>query len=471
MKLKVLFLLILFFIITPLSSAHAADTNYFSAGSSPSVTANCFNITSENASEIDHYNFFSTINSTCDLSGTTSEDPAYIRFNEANFPLNLRDQYPITSVHVSYLLKNTSGTSPTFTPKIILGDDSSCEVTGDPFTVTHNYNVYNQTLDVSSCNLTGALTNVKRHELAVSSGTAGDVVQVAFMAQSVFYTAPVIQMEVAPVGGTRTRGEPFNVDIVITNDGETPINAARANVSVSPNLDINAIHTPTSNSCNFQFTKQPTTSSPSFAGAVYGGSVTACTIFTMTLTPNNLVGPGLGTGTISFINPSIRAYDDNLEILSSHHGVGYDLIGPTTPTPTTAFNFTVTNPLLTYKTNFNLTGTKQTSITSIFVNGSDDDSEYPTATTWQIPVTLSLGDNPFTLYGSDGTNMTASQAINVNRHILGDINGDGEIDLIDASLFAIDWDKTEGLTYVLSDMNDDGNVDLTDLSILAKLEE
>ena len=59
----------------------------------------------------------------------------------------------------------------------------------------------------------------------------------------------------------------------------------------------------------------------------------------------------------------------------------------------------------------------------------------------------------------------------MNRHTLGDINGDGIIDLTDASLFAVDWDKTSGLTYNLSDMNSDGNVDLTDLSILAKLEE
>jgi Dockerin type I domain len=94
----------------------------------------------------------------------------------------------------------------------------------------------------------------------------------------------------------------------------------------------------------------------------------------------------------------------------------------------------------------------------------------PTSTTWENAVTLSLGDNNFTLYGTDDeSNQTATQTITVGRHTLGDINGDGEVDLIDASLFAVDWDKTSGLTYILSDMNDDGEVNLVDLSILAKL--
>jgi hypothetical protein len=242
-------------------------------------------------------------------------------------------------------------------------------------------------------------------------------------------------------------------------------------VTLTQNLTLNAIHTPTSNSCDFQFTKQPTTSDPSFAGAVYGGSVTACTLFTMTVTPNNSMYIGGTTGTIGFQNASVKAYDDNLEIISGVQRGEYFVDIPTTPTPTTSFTLTVTNPLLTYKENFDLTGTKTSSITNVFVNGSDNDTEYPTATTWEVPVTLNLGDNNFIIYGTDGTNNTATQTIHVNRHTLGDINGDGEIDLIDASLFAVDWDKTEDLTYILSDMNDDGNVDLTDLSILAKLQE
>ena len=58
-------------------------------------------------------------------------------------------------------------------------------------------------------------------------------------------------------------------------------------------------------------------------------------------------------------------------------------------------------------------------------------------------------------------------------HKLGDINGDGTVDLTDASLFAVDYGKTDPstFTYPLSDMNNDGKVDLTDLSILANLEQ
>jgi hypothetical protein len=125
----------------------------------------------------------------------------------------------------------------------------------------------------------------------------------------------------------------------------------------------------------------------------------------------------------------------------------------------------------TYHSSFTLTGTKDSAITSVFVNGSATSSAYPTSTTWTASIGLSLGSNILTIYGSDGTNQTATQQTTVNLHTLGDINGDGVVDLTDASLFAVDWGKASNLTYNLSDMNDDGSVDLTDLSILAKLEQ
>ena len=178
-----------------------------------------------------------------------------------------------------------------------------------------------------------------------------------------------------------------------------------------------------------------------------------------------------GTGTITFTNGSVKAYSDNSEIMTGVGNASFTLGDGATPTPTPLLEFQITNAVQTYKTEFDLTGTKLSSITKIFVNGDDTDSTYPTSTTWEVPVTLILGQNNFTLYGRDNEeNQTATQTVTVERHTLGDINGDGNVDLIDASLFAVDWDKTEDLTYILSDMNDDGNVDLTDLSILAKLQ-
>lgn len=273
-----------------------------------------------------------------------------------------------------------------------------------------------------------------------------------------------VKLETSPAAGTKTVGSPFSVNVAVNSTNA--FNAARATVSTSSNLTINSISAPTSNSCNMQYTQTPTTSNPSFAGAIYGSSSTNCNIYTMVVTPNDT-----GTGTITFSNGSVKAYSDNSEIMTGVTNASFTLSDGPTPTPTPLLEFEVTSPYETYKENFTITGTKLSSITAMFLNGDDEDSVYPTSTSWEIPVTLSLGNNNFTLYGSDGTNQTATQNLIIDRHTLGDINGDGEIDLIDASLFAVDWDKTEDLTYILSDMNDDEVVDLTDLSILAKLQE
>lgn len=275
-----------------------------------------------------------------------------------------------------------------------------------------------------------------------------------------------VQIYTNPSSYSATVGTPFNVEVKVGSGGNA-FNAARASVVVSSNLSITGIHNATSNSCNLQYTETPTTSNPSFAGAIFGGSSTGCAAYTMTLTPTST-----GTGTITFTNGSVKAYSDNSEIMTGVTNASFTLSDGPTPTPTPSLDFTITNVLLTYHSSFNLTGTKLAALTHMFVNGSDADSTYPTSTTWENTQSLSLGDNNFTLYGTDDSNnQTATQTIDVNRHKLGDINGDGNVDLIDASLFAVDWDKTSNLTYNLSDMNDDGNVDLTDLSILAKLIE
>lgn len=140
---------------------------------------------------------------------------------------------------------------------------------------------------------------------------------------------------------------------------------------------------------------------------------------------------------------------------------------------TSPSGLTVTNTSFdTYGSSFTLLGTKDASLTSIFVNNSSANASYPTSTTWQSVESLVLGNNAFVIYGKDANNVqTASINVTINRHTLGDINGDGLVDLTDVSLFAVDWDKTDNLTYNLSDMNGDSNVNLTDLSILAKLEQ
>jgi len=291
-----------------------------------------------------------------------------------------------------------------------------------------------------------------------------------------FVTPSSIKIEASPSSNNVSVGTPFNVDINVNSASDSAFNAAQATVAVSSNLSITGIHNPTSNACNLQYTKHPTPSNPSFAGAIFGGSSTGCTLYTMTLTPT-----ATGTGTITFTNGSIKAYSDNSEILTGVQNGSFTIGDGPTPTPTSGVpQLTITSPLETYylDNSYTLVGGKDTSITHVFVNGSETGVTLPTSTTWQVSETLAaLGtgntpsDNYFTIYGSDGTSNTASQTVDVSRHALGDINGDGVVDLTDASLFAVDWGKTSNLTYVLSDMNGDGSADLTDLSILAKLED
>lgn len=279
--------------------------------------------------------------------------------------------------------------------------------------------------------------------------------------------APSVKVISSPSSGSKVIGSPFNITVQVTDDNEDPFNAARSTVTVSSNLSITGINAPTSNACNLNYTQTPTTTNPSFAGALFGTSSTGCNVYTMTLTPM-----ATGTGTITFTNSSVKSYVDNSEIFTGVENASFTLTDGPTPTPTPLLEFAITNPLYTYDSSFDLFGTKLSTITKIFVNGSDSNSTYPTSTTWENAVILSLGANNFTLYGSDASNnQTATQTTTVYRHTLGDINGDGNIDLVDASLFAVDWDKTSNLTYILSDMNDDGVVNLTDLSILAKLIE
>jgi len=278
-------------------------------------------------------------------------------------------------------------------------------------------------------------------------------------------TPTSIKIVASPTSGTKTIGTPFSMNVAINSEGEA-FNAARSTVSVSSNLTVNSISAPSSNACNLQYTQAPTTSNPSFAGAIFGGSSTACNVYTMVVTPN-----ASGTGTITFTNGSIKSYANNSEILTGVTNASFTLGDAPTPTPTTVLDFTIANVLPTYHTSYTLTGTKLASLTKIFVNSSDANSTYPTSTTWQNIASLTLGNNNFAVYGSDdNNNQTATQTVSVSRHTLGDIDGDGVINLVDASLFAVDWDKTSNLTYNLSDMNDDDVVNLTDLSILAKLE-
>ncbi len=277
---------------------------------------------------------------------------------------------------------------------------------------------------------------------------------------------PSATLSVSPSSRSVTVGVPFTVDVIARSHKRT-FNAFQADAAVSSNLTVSGIYTPTSNPCNLQYTKSPSTSDPSFVGALFHGETNDCKVYRIALTPT-----ATGSGTLSFTNATSSAYVNGAGIATTvENGTFTISAAPTTPTLSGSL-ISVTSPLLTYLENFTLKGTKDSLITHVTVNATESGSVYPTSTTWEHPVTLSVGDNSFDVVGTnDAAEATPTLTFAVNRHTLGDINGDGNIDIVDASLFAVDWGKTSGLTYALSDMNNDGVVNLTDLSILAKLEE
>jgi hypothetical protein len=303
----------------------------------------------------------------------------------------------------------------------------------------------------------------------------------------------------SPASGSITTGVPLTVNVVVNGGGQA-FNAAQATVTVSPNLAITSLASPATNACNFTYTQTPTTANPSFAGAMLATSSQSCTVYTLTLTPLSA-----GTGTITFTNASVKAYSTNGEILQSVQNASYTLVAPTPtptptplpptatpvpptptptptltatpvpPTPTPTATATLTPPTIasvqspTYQASMLLSGTKTTAITSVAVNGSTTGMTYPTGTTWQSPLSLNLGTNTVSVYGTDSIgNRSSTTTVTIVRHKLGDIDGNTFIDLTDISLFATDWQKTSGFNDALSDMNTDAIVDLTDFSIIAK---
>lgn len=320
-------------------------------------------------------------------------------------------------------------------------------------------------------------------------------------------TSKTATISVAPSTGSFALGQQFLVNLVVDGGGQA-FNAAQAAVAVSSNLTVvNLTVTPASSGgCNFTFVNNkntPTATSPSFAGAILNGSSTSCIVYSMTLQAN-----ASGTGTITLTKGSVKAYVNSAEIFLSATSGSYTLgaaptatptpILPTatptpapptatpTPIPPTATPTPTNTPLQpptidpqptdTYLSSLTLTGAKMTSAVAVFVNGSSAQVIYPTATTWQIPVVLTAAvanaaatPTTFTVYAVDSLgNQSASTSISITNHRLGDMNGDGVIDLTDLSMFATDFENTGTLNYALSDMNGDGIIDLTDFSILAK---
>lgn len=258
-----------------------------------------------------------------------------------------------------------------------------------------------------------------------------------------------------PSSGTYAIGATFNVTLVINGGGQS-FNAASATVSVT-DLTINSV---TDGNCGFTYVQTATTSNPSFAGGIFGSSSNNCTVYTLSVTTS-----AAGTASVNISAGSVKASDGNgTEIFSSSTSSSYTV---TLPTPV----MTTTPPTTTYNSTIALTGTKDTHVTTVYINASSTGITYPDSTHWSLAsFALAVGSDTIAIYGKDASNNTSatSGTVTIARHKLGDINGDTNISLPDFSIFALDWLHSGGaILNSLSDMNGDGSVNLQDLSVFA----
>lgn len=112
---------------------------------------------------------------------------------------------------------------------------------------------------------------------------------------------------------------------------------------------------------------------------------------------------------------------------------------------------------------FTIDGTKPAA-TTIYINGSNENVNYPTDLSWAKLVMLGMGANLFLIYAQDtyGQNSTMLTAT-VNRCEVGDTNCSGQIDDFDLAGLAGHWDTS----WCYADFNNDGIVDDFDLAGLA----
>ena len=97
----------------------------------------------------------------------------------------------------------------------------------------------------------------------------------------------------------------------------------------------------------------------------------------------------------------------------------------------------------------------------------------PGTTFWQTNITnLNVGKNDITVDYMDANNNVINNEhkhIFVTRHAVGDINGDGKIDIVDLSIIAAQWGEANPTNSMalLNQTNGHNAIDITDLSILA----
>jgi hypothetical protein len=116
-----------------------------------------------------------------------------------------------------------------------------------------------------------------------------------------------------------------------------------------------------------------------------------------------------------------------------------------------------------FSSNFTIDGTKP-SATTIYINGTTENVNYPTDLTWAKLVMLGMGSNLFLIFAQDSYGQKSPMlTATVNRCEVGDTNCSGVIDDFDLAGLAYHWSTN----WCYADFNEDGIVDDFDLSGLA----
>lgn len=143
-------------------------------------------------------------------------------------------------------------------------------------------------------------------------------------------------------------------------------------------------------------------------------------------------------------------------------GVGTTSGGGTT----LAINDTETISQTTYRTRIKIAGTKSTSDQAYF--GTTGLAGAGTST-WSYEFDTPVGAHDYYIYYKDsGNNVIAQKKISIDRRKVGDVNGDGKVDLLDVSSMSEAWGLTVKDDASLNlNPEADNVVDLLDLSLLA----
>ena len=139
-------------------------------------------------------------------------------------------------------------------------------------------------------------------------------------------------------------------------------------------------------------------------------------------------------------------------------GGGGGVMVPNAPT----VDESIKNLEFSYESTMILFGEKASNVTTVKINSSSDDVEYPTMTSWKKTIALDYGLNTFSLMSSNNSGNSSELAYEIYRRLVGDITEDDSVNDYDLSRLIVLW----GGDDVAGDFNVDGGVDDYDFSMM-----